>query len=277
MTNPVTSLPETTSTAQRVKVAGVSVTDDGLGASTLSVTGPDAGAFEVDASGLYLKAGTVLDHTTKPSYTVSVAVDDPSAGGSPDATSAPYTLTITAPPPLAPVRVTEVSPWSSGNSPYAADWFEATNTGTQPVDLTGWKMDDSSNALASAVPLTGVASIAPGQSAIFTEGEKRRRRSRRPGSAHSVPAGFAIGSYSGSGVGLSTDGDAVNLFDSFGRRVTGVELRRLDERVHVRQRGGRGDGHGAQRRRRQRRVQGRQRGRLAGRGSPIRTPTRRGP
>ena len=37
-----------------------------------------------------------------------------------------------------------------------------------------------------------------------------------------MPAGFQIGSYSGSGVGLSTDGDAVNLFDSFGRRVTGV-------------------------------------------------------
>ena len=38
----------------------------------------------------------------------------------------------------------------------------------------------------------------------------------------SVPSGFTIGTYSGSGVGLSTGGDAVNLFDAAGRRVTGV-------------------------------------------------------
>jgi uncharacterized protein YjiK len=221
LTNPVPSLPETTSTAQRVKVAGVAIVDDGLGTNNLSVTGPDAASFEVDSSGLYLKAGTVLNHTTKPSYTVSVAVDDPSAGGSPDATSAPYTLTITAPPPLAQVAVTEVSPWSSGNSPYAADWFEVTNTGATPVDLTDWKIDDSSNQLSSAVRMTGVPSIAPGESAIFTEGD-HAAAFKTAWFGASVPAGFQIGNYSGSGVGLSTDGDAVNLFDSFGRRVTGV-------------------------------------------------------
>ena len=37
-----------------------------------------------------------------------------------------------------------------------------------------------------------------------------------------VPEGFAIGFYSGSGIGLSTDGDAVNLFDAVGSRVRGV-------------------------------------------------------
>ena len=36
-------------------------------------TGPDAGVFEVDSNGLYLKAGTVLDFETKTSYTVAVA------------------------------------------------------------------------------------------------------------------------------------------------------------------------------------------------------------
>ncbi len=220
LTNPATSLPNTTSTAQRVKVAGVAIVDDGLGTNNLSVTGPDAASFEVDASGLYLKAGTVLNHTN---YTVSVAVDDSSVGGSPDATSAPLTLTITVPPPLASVVVTEVAPWGSGMSTYAADWFEVTNTGATAVDLTGWRIDDSSNLLANSVALTGVPSLAPGQSAIFTEGDKATAFKAAWFGA-SVPAGFAIGSYSGSGVGLSTDGDAVNLFDSFGRRVTGVSF-----------------------------------------------------
>ena len=38
----------------------------------------------------------------------------------------------------------------------------------------------------------------------------------------SPPTGFLIGSYSGSGVGLSTSSDAVNLFNPSGKRMTGV-------------------------------------------------------
>ena len=225
LTHPVASLPDTTSTAAPVKVADVDVTDDGIGVNDLSVTGPDAGAFSVDDSGLYLKAGTALDHLAKPSYTVSVAVDDPSAGSTPDAVSAPFTLTITAggaPPTLA---VTEVSPWSSGDAPYKADWWELTNTGPRTVDLTGFKMDDNSNAFANAVALNGVPALAPGQSAVFIEGNASTANAFKAAwFGAGAPAGFAIGSYSGSGVGLSTDGDAVNIFDPQGDRVTGVSF-----------------------------------------------------
>ncbi|WP_028059843.1 hypothetical protein [Candidatus Solirubrobacter pratensis] len=73
----------------------------------------------------------MLNRTAKPSYGVSVAVDDPSVGATPDATSAPFALAVTAAAAPASVIVSEVSPWSSGNSPYAADWFELTNTGAQ--------------------------------------------------------------------------------------------------------------------------------------------------
>jgi len=66
--------------------------------------------------------------------------------------------------------ITEVAPWSSGNSSVGADWFELTNTGTEAVSLTGWRMDDSSNAFDLAVALRGLASVAPGQSVIFFEG-----------------------------------------------------------------------------------------------------------
>ena len=75
-------------------MANISVTDDGLGTNVLSVTGADAGAFEVDRSGLYIKAGTVLDFETKSTYSVTVTVDDVSVGATPDATAA-YTLTLT--------------------------------------------------------------------------------------------------------------------------------------------------------------------------------------
>jgi hypothetical protein len=154
---------------------------------------------------------------------VSVAVDDPSADATPDATSAPFGLAVTAAAAPVSVIISEVSPWSSGDTSYAADWFEVTNTGTQAIDLTGWKMDDSSNLLGSAVALNGVGSIAPGQSAAFTEGDKAAAFKAAWFGAE-VPAGFAIGNYSGSGVGLSTDGDAVNLFDGAGKHVAGVSF-----------------------------------------------------
>jgi hypothetical protein len=40
----------------------------------------------------------------------------------------------------------------------------------------------------------------------------------------SLPTGFLVGTYGGAGVGLSTSGDAVNLFDAAGNRVTGVRF-----------------------------------------------------
>jgi hypothetical protein len=113
----------------------------------------------------------------------------------------------------AQVRITEVAAWSSGNSPVGADWFELTNFGASAVSLTGWSMDDES-ATAGVAPLVGVASLPAGKSAIFIDGS---------GSANatfintwfggSAPADFLIGNYTGSGIGLGTGGDTVNIFD----------------------------------------------------------------
>jgi hypothetical protein len=122
-------------------------------------------------------------------------------------------------PAQAAIIVSEVAPWSSGNSPLVADWFEVTNTGTSAVDITGWKFDDNSNSFASSLALNGVASIGAGESVIFIE-------SAAPATVvpafislwfgASAPAGLQIGTYSGAGAGLSTAGDAVNLFDAAG-------------------------------------------------------------
>jgi uncharacterized protein YjiK len=231
LTNVVSSLLENTATATRLKLADVVVNDDGLGTNNLTVTGSDATAFEVDASGLYIKAGTVLDFETKPSYSVSVNVDDPSIGASPDATVA-YTLTVTdvaneVPPTPATIAITEVTPWASGNAPYAADWFELTNTGTAAVDITGWKFDDDSNLFGNAVALTGVTLIQPGESVIFMEAANLASAKAAFLSAWfgaSPPASLQVGGYSGSGVGLGTGGDQANVFDAAGNRVTGVKV-----------------------------------------------------
>ena len=66
------SLPENTSTNSRIKVADIGISDDALGSNTISLLGADAGSFEVDGNGLYLKAGVALNYETKSAYDVTV-------------------------------------------------------------------------------------------------------------------------------------------------------------------------------------------------------------
>jgi hypothetical protein len=122
-------------------------------------------------------------------------------------------------PAQAAIIVSEVAPWSSGNSPLAADWFEVTNTGASAVNIAGWKFDDNSNSFAASLLLNGITSIAAGESVIFIE-------SAAPATVvpafislwfgASAPAGLQIGTYTGAGAGLSTAGDAVNIFNGAG-------------------------------------------------------------
>jgi uncharacterized protein YjiK len=247
LTGAVTSIPENTNTTNAVKLADISVADDGLGDNILSLSGADAGSFQIIGTALFLKAGTPLNAATQSSYHVTIDVDDATVGATPDA-SAAYTLTITAAATGAVnLAITEAAPWSSGNSPLASDWFEVTNFGTSPVSLVGWTMDDNSNSYAVSVPLNGVTSIKPGESVIFVETANASELSAKAqafidlwyGGADggTAPAGLQIGSYSGSGVGLSTGGDAVNLFDnagtlqaaiSFGAAPSGTPLPTFD-------------------------------------------------
>ena len=246
LTGAVTSIPENTNTTGPVQLASILVADDGLGDNTLSLSGPDAASFQITGTALFLKAGTVLNAALQSSYHVTISVDDTTVGATPDASTS-YTLTITpAVTGTINVAITEVAPWSSGNSPLGADWFEVTNFGTSTVSLVGWTMDDNSNSFAVSVPLNGVASISPGQSVIFMETAASSDLAAKQQAfinlwfGGTAPAGLQLGSYSGSGVGLSTGGDAVNLFDiggtlqaavSFGAAPSGASLGTFDNSV----------------------------------------------
>jgi VCBS repeat-containing protein len=223
LANATTAILENTSTAARIKVADIVITDDAIGTNNLTVTGADAAAFEVDSTGLYIRAGTLLDFETKASYSVTVNVDDPGLGATPDASTG-FTLSVTDvanESALPNVYVSEVAPWSSGNSPVGADWFEVTNGGSAALNITGWRFDDNSNSNANSVALNGVTSIAAGESVIFLEASPANAATTIAAFINTwfggtAPAGLQLGTYSGSGVGLSTGGDAVNLFDSTG-------------------------------------------------------------
>jgi uncharacterized protein YjiK len=223
LNNPVNSIPENSSTAAPIKVAEIVVADDGLGNNTLAVHGADASAFQIIGAGLYLRAGTTLSATAKPIYQVTITVDDTSVGNSPDA-SVDYTLTIAVSTGGTPsLIISEVAPWSSGNSPASlrVDWFEVTNIGSATATISGWKMDDNSNSFGSGVALNNVSTIAPGESVIFMETTDATLATKKAAFlalwfGATPPASMKIGNYTGAGVGLSTDGDAVNLFDTTG-------------------------------------------------------------
>ena len=130
----------------------------------------------------------------------------------------------------AAMLITEVDP-SGSSAAYLADWFELTNTGDSAIDITGWKMDDNSNAFANAVALRGVTSIAAGQSVIFIEGTANGSTDAALQAAFksawwgsSVPNGLVFGGYGGSQVGLSGTADAVNIFDSSGTLIANVSF-----------------------------------------------------
>ncbi len=231
LNNAVTSIIENSNTSSAIKVADIVISDDGLGTNNLSLSGADAGAFEINGFALFIRAGTVLDFESKNSYSITVRVDDPTLGGNPDA-SVGYTLTVLDQepevPPVPTLIISEVSPWSSGNSPVGADWFEVTNTGTTAVNITGWKIDDNSNSFAQAIALNGITSIAAGESVIFLESSASNPAATAIASFKSVwfganvPPALQVGSYQGGGVGLSTGGDAVNLYNSSGELQANV-------------------------------------------------------
>jgi uncharacterized protein YjiK len=113
--------------------------------------------------------------------------------------------------------ISEVAPWASGSSPIAADWFELTNTKAIALNITGWKVDDNSQSPVAAVALSGITTINPGESVIFIEttdlpGKTTLFKSNWFGS--NPPAGLRIGNYTGSGIGLGTGGDQVNIYNA---------------------------------------------------------------
>lgn len=230
LANTTNSVLENSNTTSSVKISDILVTDDGLGTNNLSLSGPDASIFEITGAGLYIKAGTVLDYETKTSYNVTINVDDATVGAVPDA-SVNFILSITdvvaESSQAATVSISEVAPWSSGNSLVGADWFEVTNNGNTVLDITGWKIDDSSKSFASALALNGITSIAPGESVIFLETSASNSATvianfKSAWFDTNVPANLQVGSYTGSGAGLSTGGDEVNLFDAGGNLKSNV-------------------------------------------------------
>jgi hypothetical protein len=135
---------------------------------------------------------------------------------------------------FANLMITEAMSSSGGDTP---DWFELTNVGPTAIDITGYRVDDNTASFLLSLPLTGITSIAPNESVVFMETSDPQ---------NAIPAfrtfwnnlspSIQVGSYFGSGIGLSSNGDAVNVFDAtpdpgnliatnaFGAATTGISF-----------------------------------------------------
>jgi len=124
---------------------------------------------------------------------------------------------------VANIRITEVMSMSNGGGTPTPDFFEITNYGSSAVTLTGWKMDDNSFAIGSAVALSGITSIGAGETVVFIESAAGAAVSSFR-SFWGGLAGVQVGYYSGSAVSLSSGGDGVVLFNSGNTEVTRVSF-----------------------------------------------------
>lgn len=111
--------------------------------------------------------------------------------------------------PTGPIRITEAM--SSSGAGGTVDWIELTNFSNAPVNIGGYRIDDSSFSFALSQALNGVTSIGPGESVVFIESAA----GAAIGDFRTFWGGLAgvqVGYYSGSGLGLSSGGDGVSIF-----------------------------------------------------------------
>jgi hypothetical protein len=79
-----TLFAENSSTTNLVTVTSIDIFDDALGTNSISLTGPDAGSFQVVGNAVRFLPGTVLNFETKSTYSFRVNVDDPTLGAGVD-------------------------------------------------------------------------------------------------------------------------------------------------------------------------------------------------
>jgi hypothetical protein len=130
-----------------------------------------------------------------------------------------FAICCLASPALAQIstlRITEVM--SSSGVGGTGDWWEATNYGSSAVDITGWKVDDSSFTFGLSVALNGITSINAGESVAFLE-----TNTLDSGTVATLISSFRtfwggsgtsaqIGYYAGSGISFSSNGDGIVMF-----------------------------------------------------------------
>ncbi|MCG6156588.1 beta strand repeat-containing protein [Rubinisphaera margarita] len=98
VTNVTSTISQDVNNANRIFVESVNIidADAGMQQNNLSLTGADAGLFEIVGNQVFLIANAGLDASSNPDLDVQVVLDDPTLGSGPEAT-ADLSMTVTDP------------------------------------------------------------------------------------------------------------------------------------------------------------------------------------
>lgn len=150
LTNVVRELPENTNTSSPIKLADITILDDGQGTNFLSLAGPDAANFEIitTASGaeLYLRQGALLDFELLPLMSIMLRVESSTEPGRILA-NAPYTLQVTNTAPKITGLYVRGAGWSSS-------YISTLVAGGIGSTIGGFKLVDGPNQVANAGMVT---------------------------------------------------------------------------------------------------------------------------
>jgi len=144
---------------------------------------------------------------TNQSGTYSVTVSN-SVGS----TNVSFVVNVTPVPNLVVTEVMsdESTNNSNGDTSGHGDWFELSNFGDFPVNLFGYRVDDSHDTFADATTITNHAAIHPGESVVFVQ-DMTPDQFRTWWGPNLQPS-VQIIDYHGSG--LSASGDAINVWNA---------------------------------------------------------------
>ena len=146
---------------------------------------------------------------TNQSDVYSVIVTNASGG-----TNVTFTLNVTPVPNLVITEIMsgESSDNSNGDTSGHNDWFELSNLGDFPVNLYGYRVDDSHASLSASAPVTTKTIIHPGESVVFVQDMTPDQFRTWWGT--NLSPGVQIVDYNGSGQGLSGSGDEVHVWNA---------------------------------------------------------------
>ena len=155
-----------------------------------------------------MSAGYTLSlSTTNQSGVYSVIVTNSSGG-----TNLSFAVHVTPFPNLVVTEVMsdESTNNSNGDTSGHGDWFELSNFGNFPVNLFGYRVDDSHDTFSDATTITNHVSIHPGESVVFVQDMTPDQFQTWWGP--NLQPTVQIIDYHGSG--LSAAGDAINVWNA---------------------------------------------------------------
>ena len=191
------------------------------GVATFSATasGVPEPTYQWSVNGIPLSGATTASLTVNPVTPVQAGQYSVTASNASGTISHSVSLTVLSRPDI---RITEVSSARTTLDPAfidrvgfaPEDWWEITSFSPVPFSLSGWRFDDNSASLGSALTIADTnLVILPGESIVFVE-RLTPDQFRTWWGTNNLPTGLKIVTYTGSGIGLSSGGDGLRLWNA---------------------------------------------------------------